>query len=86
MSTLDNVDAVHGRARRAGIFDVLKAWADGRTEVRLERERRKTLDLVLDRLPDGTEMIDRDAAGRLRIIRIPIRTVCTAVVVRRFHR
>lgn len=82
MGLLAAVEAAHCRARRVGLFEAAKAWIDGRTEVRLERERRETLSTVLDRLPVGTEMIDRDAAGRVRILRIPARSQCSVVVVR----
>jgi hypothetical protein len=74
------VDPAHRRARRVGLFEVARAWIDGRTEVRLEQERRQTLTAILDQLPPGTEMIDRDAAGRVRIIRIPTCAVPAALV------
>lgn len=76
------VETGHHRARRTGLFGVAKAWVIGRAEVRIERERRETLATVLDRLPPGAEMIERDSAGRLRIIRTPLCTGC-GVVTRR---
>jgi hypothetical protein len=79
---LAGVEPTHRRARRAGLFDVVRAWVDGRTEVRLEREWRQTMSVALDRLPAGAEMINQDAARRVRILRIPARPSCTAVVLR----
>jgi hypothetical protein len=73
------VETDHRRARRTGLFDVAKSWVVGRAEVRIERERRETLATVLDRLPPGAEMVDRDSAGRLRIIRTPLCTGCSVV-------
>jgi hypothetical protein len=61
-------------ARRCwpNLFGVIQTLAQGRVEVALERERRATLALILDRLPPGGNVTHRDALGQERIIQTAV--------------
>jgi len=57
------------RGTRGGLLGLLTAMVDRWAEVALERERGKNLRQTLDRLPAGSEILER-RADRLQTIRI----------------
>ncbi|MFJ9822263.1 hypothetical protein ACIRU3_44990 [Streptomyces sp. NPDC101151] len=56
------------RAGDANAWDVLHELARGRVRTGLERERRATLLVMLDRLPDNGVQVEDTAQGRRTII------------------
>jgi hypothetical protein len=54
-----------------GLWRVLIVRICGRTAIELERERNRATVTAIKLLPVGAELLEYEAAGRLRVIRMP---------------
>lgn len=55
-----------------GLWRFLAIWVHGRAVVALERERNAGTAQALELLPPGSELMECELGGRLRVIRLPM--------------